>query len=195
MTFGAFAWVVSAGQTFRILASEDINRPSITQPEDATLLGTAAPANVECPACHGVFSDDALSQGFARGSLRCACGQGLQVRAVPPNLDPTGSWSALIGETSRDKGSPSDAPVKAEPFFLWVDSALNDRLEARERRARRRPGIIALVGGGIALAAGLGTWASGAGWGGGLGVFCTVGVIELFVLVEVLSRRAGRNHP
>src|SRR5579883_607638 len=192
MGFGAFAWVV-------------LERVSARGPsEDAALLGDAEPSDVACPVCRAVASDEAIEKGLAQGELACGCGNVVQVRAVPDEIDPNGWWTALVGETSRAKRAPSEAPVhfactqcggallvdgttrtptcrfcntrvyvpddlwralrptpRAEPFYLWVDSAWSERWDARERRARNASLAVGVTGTALAIAAGIATCAAG----------------------------------
>jgi hypothetical protein len=112
------------------------------------------------------------------------------VRPVPDVLDPNGWWIALVGETSRDKPAP-----EAVPFYLWVDSVWNDRWEARKRRAANLSLNIAMAGGGIALASGIATCASGYGSKNEFGaiVFITVGLISAAAAATVQVALSPRH--
>jgi DNA-directed RNA polymerase subunit RPC12/RpoP len=100
MNFAAFYWVAEERVTTR------------SEPEGATLLGVGEPADVTCAVCGAAASDEAIEQALAPGEVRCGCGNVMQVRAVPAGIDSAGWWSALVGETSRAKPAPSDAPVQ-----------------------------------------------------------------------------------
>jgi predicted RNA-binding Zn-ribbon protein involved in translation (DUF1610 family) len=95
----SFDWVMAAGVTSR------------TPGENAVVVGEAVPAVVACPACRAPIDDASIASGFAAGVLTCRCGRDVGVRAVPPRLDGARWWTALIGESTREKRAPTTKPV------------------------------------------------------------------------------------
>ena len=98
----AFSWVARERVTER------------GETEGTTLLGVAEPSDVKCAICGAVAAEEAIERGLARSELRCGCGNVITVRKVPDGIDRNGWWSALVGETSREKPATSATPVAFE---------------------------------------------------------------------------------